>query len=108
MGITADVNEDELKGISSNPQVEGENYFRTADFQSLDAIREAIVQQTCRVGGAPDYRFIIKKSSIVWILFHPACMHRWYMMMDHTCISKEPLRVLINCLQLVASIGPLL
>ena len=51
VGITDEINEEELRGISSNPQREGENYFKSVDFRSLNSIQGAIVRQTCRVGG---------------------------------------------------------
>ena len=49
IGITNSVNPDELRMISSPPQIENQNYFLTTDFGRLDQIVLSLVQQTCSV-----------------------------------------------------------
>lgn len=47
VGITDAVDENELRLMSSSPQIEGQNYWRSSDFSQLDNIVAEIVQQTC-------------------------------------------------------------
>jgi len=49
VGITNAIDENELRQMSSMPQEEGRNYFRSADFNQLDTIVDAIVAETCTV-----------------------------------------------------------
>lgn len=49
VGITNQIDENELRLMSSLPQEEGKNYFRSPDFDQLDTIVDAIVQETCSV-----------------------------------------------------------
>ena len=53
VGITTDVDEDELKGISSPPQVLNQNYFTSTDFQMLDGVLEGLLSQACGTTAAP-------------------------------------------------------
>ena len=53
LGVTADINEDELRGISSPPQVLGQNYFTTPDFGLLGNILFGILEQACETTPAP-------------------------------------------------------
>merc|ERR1712083_101457 len=47
IGITTDADEKELREMSSEPQIEGKNYFKTASFQVLDEITSTILEETC-------------------------------------------------------------
>ncbi len=49
VGITNSINEDEVKGMSSVPQEEGTNYFKTADFMTLLALRDVVGQSVCQL-----------------------------------------------------------
>ena len=56
VGITTQVNEDELKRMSSPPQQIEKNYFLSTDFVELNKIREQIIKETCsasQVGKVP-------------------------------------------------------
>lgn len=47
VGVTNDVNEQELKAISSYPQEENRNYWKTPNFTSLNTIIESLQRETC-------------------------------------------------------------
>ena len=47
VGITNDVNEQELKDISSYPHQLGRNYRMTPDFTSLNTVIESLQKETC-------------------------------------------------------------
>ena len=47
IGITNGIDEDFLKGMSSTPQLEGQNYFKATDFSVLNEIQRSVVQGTC-------------------------------------------------------------
>ena len=47
VGITNNVNVNELKGMSTIPQIEGQTYWRSADFTKLGDIVDALVTETC-------------------------------------------------------------
>lgn len=47
IGVTNDVNEDELKGMSSEPQELDRNYFMSPEFDALDEIEDAVSQAIC-------------------------------------------------------------
>ena len=49
VGVTDDVNEAELAGISSNGR-EGETYWTTTDFRVLDRVLPLIVERACTTG----------------------------------------------------------
>ena len=55
IGVTSRVNVDEVKGISSNPQQENVTYWLVNDFDNLQDIVQALVQQTCRVVSTGKY-----------------------------------------------------
>jgi hypothetical protein len=71
VGITQDVNTDELKAISSEPQEESVNYFTSVDFNSLSIMVSKLVEATC--SGAPadcttslvDLVFVIDSSGSI-------------------------------------------
>ena len=48
IGVTNNIDADFLKGMSSSPQVEGQNYFTAADFAVLNQIERAVVHGTCQ------------------------------------------------------------
>ena len=48
IGITNDISEDFLQSVSSPPQIEGESYFKVANFRALTAIRKAVGEGTCK------------------------------------------------------------
>ena len=48
IGITNAIDEDFLKGMSSAPQVLGQNYFTATNFDVLNEIRKTVVQGTCQ------------------------------------------------------------
>ena len=45
IGVTDAIDVDELRGMSSPPHVENSDWFRSANFNVLDAIKEAIVEE---------------------------------------------------------------
>ena len=47
IGITNNIDEDFLKGMSSAPQLEGQNYFTATDFAVLNEIQKTVVTGTC-------------------------------------------------------------
>ena len=47
IGVTNSIDEDELRGLSSSPQVRGQNYFTSVDFQQLETIIEGLLVQAC-------------------------------------------------------------
>jgi Mg-chelatase subunit ChlD len=47
VGITKGINEKELKEMSSLPQQENKNYFKAADFRSLEKVALAIMNDAC-------------------------------------------------------------
>ncbi|OAF70851.1 Ribosome biogenesis regulatory protein [Intoshia linei] len=47
VGITDNINVDLLTKLSSNPHIEGENYFRSTDFSHLNVIINQISKVTC-------------------------------------------------------------
>ena len=53
VGITNSVDENELRGISSQPQVENRNYFTSPDFQQLENIIENLLASACVVSTLP-------------------------------------------------------
>ena len=53
VGITNSVDENELRGLSSQPQLENVNYFTSPDFQQLEQIIEQLLASACVVTPAP-------------------------------------------------------
>ena len=49
IGITNAIDEDFLKGMSSAPQLEGQNYFTATDFGVLNEIQKTVVTGTCEI-----------------------------------------------------------
>ena len=47
IGVTNDINEDEIRAISSLPQELGRNYWKTPDFLSLNTILKSLQRETC-------------------------------------------------------------
>ena len=47
IGITNDVSEEELRQISSSPQIQGQNYFLAPEFTDLGTLVSTLTQQTC-------------------------------------------------------------
>ena len=47
IGITDAIDEDFLKGMSSAPQLLGQNYFTASDFGVLNEIQKTVVEGTC-------------------------------------------------------------
>ena len=47
IGITDAIDEDFLKGMSSAPQLLGQNYFTATDFSVLNEIQKTVVEGTC-------------------------------------------------------------
>ena len=47
IGITDAIDEDFLKGMSSAPQLLGQNYFTATDFGVLNEIQKTVVEGTC-------------------------------------------------------------
>ena len=48
VGISDAADEDFLRAMSSPPQIEGQNFFTAIDFAELAAIRNTVVENTCR------------------------------------------------------------
>ena len=54
LGVTADVDEAEVQGISSQPQQEGVNWFHIEDFDELDEVLDEITRLACSpIAGPP-------------------------------------------------------
>ena len=53
VGITPSVDEEELRAISSPPQIRNENYFISADFTELTSIIERLLTSACVTTAAP-------------------------------------------------------
>ena len=53
IGITNSVDEDELRAISSMPQLRDVNYFTSPDFQQLESIIETLLSSACVVTVPP-------------------------------------------------------
>ncbi|KAI0220319.1 hypothetical protein LSAT2_028165, partial [Lamellibrachia satsuma] len=51
VGITKQINEAELRQISSAPHEKDKNYFMAADFQSLERVANAITSDACGTAG---------------------------------------------------------
>ena len=47
IGITDAIDVDFLRGLSSAPQLEGQNYFTATDFDVLNEIQKTVVEGTC-------------------------------------------------------------
>ena len=47
IGVTNHIDVDFLRSVSSAPQIEGQNYFLTADFNYLGTIQKSVVEGTC-------------------------------------------------------------
>ena len=47
VGITKGINEKELREMSSMPQQENKDYFKAADFRSLEKVALAITNNAC-------------------------------------------------------------
>ena len=47
VGITKEVDEAELRGMSSQPQARNQNYFTSADFQSMGSVLDGLLAQAC-------------------------------------------------------------
>ena len=56
IGVTNSVDADELKAMSSVPQVRGRNYFTSPDFQQLDGIIDSLLSSACVVTPPPATR----------------------------------------------------
>ena len=63
IGITTNIDEDFLKGMSSAPQLEGRNYFTATDFGVLNEIQKTVVTGTCETiqGEYPSTYLLIKQ-----------------------------------------------
>ena len=48
VGITNNISEDFLQSVSSPPQIEGQSYFKVANFRALNTIRKAVGEGTCK------------------------------------------------------------
>ena len=53
VGVTNSVDENELRGLSSVPQVRDRNYFTSPDFQQLGGIIETLLVSTCLFTTSP-------------------------------------------------------
>jgi len=53
VGITDNVNEQELREMSSLPQIEGLNFWRSSDFTMLNDIIDTLVTETCATAAPP-------------------------------------------------------
>ncbi len=49
IGITNDVDEDELRQMSSSPQLLGQTYFLAPDFEDLVGLVDSVTRETCGV-----------------------------------------------------------
>ena len=48
VGITNSVDQNEIRAISTNPQLLDNNYFLTADFRSLSGITDTLIRSACK------------------------------------------------------------
>ena len=75
VGITTSVNEQELREMSSMPQIEGQTYWRSSDFTTLGDVIDTLVQETC---GTPSptpvqnlYSGVPLLHPLLHLLLHP-------------------------------------
>ena len=68
IGITNSVDEDELKELSSEPQIINQNYFTSADFRELENILEGLLRQACISTPAPSSKLYYLKVINQFIL----------------------------------------
>ena len=47
VGVTNDTNEEEMRDISSPPQLEGKTWWNAPDFNALDTIVNSLLRTTC-------------------------------------------------------------
>lgn|SRR6218665_590342 len=47
IGVTDQINEQQLKAVSSPPQIKGENYWTTPDFTQLNTVLQSVTNATC-------------------------------------------------------------
>ena len=66
IGVTASINIDELRGLSSEPRQENKNYFTSATFEALSEISQRILTETCRVDGTGEIKEKIHTSHWIW------------------------------------------
>ena len=50
IGVTSYIDADFLRSVSSAPQIEGQNFFLTPDFNYLGSIQNSVVDETCDPG----------------------------------------------------------
>ena len=48
IGVTSHIDADFLRSVSSAPQIEGQNFFLTPDFNYLGSIQKSVVDETCK------------------------------------------------------------
>ena len=77
VGITQNINEKELKEMSSMPQRENNNYFKAADFRSLQKVALAIVDNSKCLYHNNYIRYITHVHAHTHARTH-ACMHTDY------------------------------
>ena len=69
IGVTDMIDKNFLQDISSLPQIENQNYFTTADFNTLGTIRREVSAATCEVIKGKNYcKFIFGIPSYVYVL----------------------------------------
>ena len=64
IGITNSIDETELQGLSSPPQILGQNYFTSPDFQQLENIIEGLLTQTCNPTTEPPSKSLSMYTSL--------------------------------------------
>ena len=68
IGITDAIDVDFLRGMSSAPQLEGQNYFTATDFGVLNEIQRTVVEGTCeQIEGNTILREAVSFSEIIFI-----------------------------------------
>ncbi len=63
LGITNDVDDSELRQMSSSPQILGQNYFTATEFADLTQLTDTLTEQTCGSVdlGKTDFANVIEK-----------------------------------------------
>ena len=65
IGVTNNIDADFLKGMSSSPQIEGQNYFTATGFDVLDDIQKSVVEGTCKTIEGRFTWFVLKYFVVI-------------------------------------------
>ena len=51
VGVTSNINEEEMRKMASHPQLINENYFLATNFNSLTIVADALASTACKISG---------------------------------------------------------